>query len=47
MNTWVRRECFNHFFNNVKCTYSITVNNESSSPFSFPMVTWRNLLKKI
>lgn len=26
MNTWKRTECFNHFFNNAKCTYSITVN---------------------
>ncbi|WP_455794995.1 CatA-like O-acetyltransferase [Clostridium butyricum] len=26
MNTWDRREYFNHFFNNAKCTYSITVN---------------------
>lgn len=26
MNTWARKDCFNHFFNNAKCTYSITVN---------------------
>ena len=26
MDTWERRDCFNHFFNNAKCTYSITAN---------------------
>ena len=26
MNTWDRKDCFNHFFNKAKCTYSITVN---------------------
>lgn len=26
MDTWNRKECFEHFYNNAKCTYSITVN---------------------
>lgn len=49
MNTWDRKECFNHFFNNAKCTYSITVNIDITNLYSYiktnklrfyPTFTW-------
>ncbi|MBN7573323.1 MULTISPECIES: CatA-like O-acetyltransferase [Clostridium] len=49
MNTWVRKECFNHFFNNAKCTYSITVNIDITNLYNYiktnelrfyPTFTW-------
>ncbi|UZQ48971.1 CatA-like O-acetyltransferase [Clostridium kluyveri] len=49
MNTWERRDCFNHFFNNAKCTYSITVNVDITNLYNYiktnklrfyPAFTW-------
>ena len=49
MNTWDRKECFNHFFNNAKCTYSITVNIDITNLYNYiktnklrfyPTFTW-------
>ncbi|UZQ49986.1 CatA-like O-acetyltransferase [Clostridium kluyveri] len=49
MNTWERTECFNHFFNNAKCTYSITVNIDITNLYNYiktnklrfyPAFTW-------
>ncbi len=49
MNTWNRKDCFNHFFNNAKCTYSITVNIDITNLYSYlkvnklrlyPTFTW-------
>ncbi|WP_026885603.1 CatA-like O-acetyltransferase [Clostridium beijerinckii] len=49
MNTWARKECFNHFFNNAKCTYSITVDIEITNLYNYiktnelrfyPTFTW-------
>lgn len=49
MNTWDRKECFNHFFNNAKCTYSITVNIDITKLYNYiktnklrlyPTFTW-------
>lgn len=49
MNTWDRKECFNHFFNNAKCTYSITVNIDITNLYKYikdnklrlyPTFTW-------
>ena len=44
-----RKECFNHFFNNAKCTYSITVNIDITNLYNYiktkkkrfyPTFTW-------
>lgn len=49
MNTWDRNEYFNHFFNNAKCTYSITVNIDITNLYNYiktnklrfyPTFTW-------
>lgn len=49
MNTWDRKDCFNHFFNNAKCTYSITVNIDITNLYNYirtnklrfyPTFTW-------
>ncbi|NRT72978.1 CatA-like O-acetyltransferase [Clostridium beijerinckii] len=49
MNTWARKECFNHFFNNAKCTCSITVNIDITNLYNYiktnelrfyPTFTW-------
>ncbi|EKQ51651.1 MULTISPECIES: chloramphenicol acetyltransferase CAT [unclassified Clostridium] len=49
MSTWERKDCFNHFFNNAKCTYSITVNIEITNLYNYikanklrfyPTFTW-------
>ncbi len=49
MDTWNRKECFNHFFNNAKCTYSITVNIDITNLYNYiktnnlrfyPTFTW-------
>ncbi|NRY59347.1 CatA-like O-acetyltransferase [Clostridium beijerinckii] len=49
INTWARKECFNHFFNNAKCTYSITVNIDITNLYNYiktnelrfyPTFTW-------
>ena len=49
MDTWDRADCFNHFFNNAKCTYSITVNIDITNLYNYirnnkfrlyPTFTW-------
>lgn len=49
MDTWNRKDCFNHFFNNAKCTYSITVNIDITNLYNYiktnklrlyPTFTW-------
>lgn len=49
LNTWDRKERFNHFFNNAKCTYSITVNIDITNLYNYtktnklrfyPTFTW-------
>lgn len=49
MDTWDRKDCFNHFFNNAKCTYSITVNIDITNLYNYirmnklrfyPTFTW-------
>ncbi|SHJ13662.1 chloramphenicol O-acetyltransferase type A [Clostridium cavendishii DSM 21758] len=49
MNTWERKDCFNHFFNNAKCTYSITANVDITNLYNYiktnklrfyPTFTW-------
>lgn len=49
MDTWDRKECFEHFFNNAKCTYSITVNMDITNLYNYlktnklrfyPAFTW-------
>lgn len=49
MDTWERKDCFNHFFNNAKCTYSITVNIDITNLYTYiknnnlklyPVFTW-------
>ena len=35
LNTWDRKERFNHFFNNAKCTYSITVNIDITNLYNY------------
>lgn len=49
MNSWERKECFEHFFNNAKCTYSITINVEITKFYNYvknnkyriyPAFTW-------
>ena len=49
MNTWDRKECFDHFFNNANCTYSITVNIDITNLYNYiktnklrlyPTFTW-------
>ncbi|MBM7834922.1 chloramphenicol acetyltransferase [Clostridium sardiniense] len=46
---WERRKCFEHYFNNAKCTYSITVNIEITNLYRYiknnnlklyPAFTW-------
>lgn len=38
MNTWDRKDCFNHFFNNAKCTYSITVNIDITNLYNYTKI---------
>ncbi|RII33674.1 chloramphenicol acetyltransferase CAT [Clostridium chromiireducens] len=49
MDTWERKDRFNHFFNNAKCTYSITVNLDITNLYNYiranklrlyPTFTW-------
>ncbi|MGL5820984.1 MAG: CatA-like O-acetyltransferase [Sarcina sp.] len=49
MNTWSRKECFRHFFENIKCTYSITVEIDITNLYKYiknnrlrfyPTFTW-------
>jgi chloramphenicol O-acetyltransferase type A len=49
MDTWARTDCFNHFLNNAKCTYSITVNIDITNLYNYirtsklrfyPTFTW-------
>ncbi|MGG7096971.1 CatA-like O-acetyltransferase [Clostridium sardiniense] len=49
MEKWERRKCFEHYFNNAKCTYSITVNIEITNLYKYiknnnlklyPVFTW-------
>lgn len=48
-DTWARKEAFEHFFNNAKCTYSLTVNIDITNLYNFiksnkfrmyPTFTW-------
>ncbi|AOR25176.1 CatA-like O-acetyltransferase [Clostridium taeniosporum] len=49
MDTWDRKDCFNHFFNNAKCTYSVTINIDITNLYNYirtnklrfyPTFTW-------
>ena len=35
MENWARKDCFNHFMNKTKSTYSITVNVDISNLMKF------------
>lgn len=49
IDTWHRSDCFNHFYHNAKCTYSITVNIDITNLYNYmksnnlrfyPTFTW-------
>lgn len=49
VDEWERKECFEHYFNNAKCTYSLTVNIEVTNLINYikenklrlyPVFTW-------
>lgn len=35
MDNWDRKECFEHYYNNAKCTYSLTVDMDITNLYKY------------